>query len=242
MQPVNKYETHTSIYKIQFSDDGAKIKFTSDDGAYELDLQNADLMGYPYRSMSPAKGGIGAINSPSGDIYNISFPPSASSNDSSSGSAYNNISFGSNVNTFYLNDVNTNTSIELPLVPGYKTNWFLDAIAISPDGNYLAGGFAESPIVVWDIRTRQRVVFMTGHQSKQTQVDRHSFGQIKFSPWTNLLLSVGSDETTRLWDIENGEQLAILNVCCQAQFSPDGRILVTTGNGVIRVWGIPPWP
>lgn len=60
-----------------------------------------------------------------------------------------------------------------------------------------------------------------------------------FNAQSNLLASVGWDGTTRLWSVKTCNQLRVLNVCCSASFTPDGRYLVTAGDGVMRVWGIP---
>jgi WD40 repeat protein len=223
LQPIRMYPTGDQYIKdIRFDSTGTNLNISSAENNYELDLGSGKLTSYPYTFMIPAKGGIGTITSPSGDFYEISI-------------ALDNLSFS-------LNDLQTKASVKFPTITGYQNDWFSDATAISRDGNYLAVGFSEGPIGVWNIHTQKLLSWMTGHQSKLTQVDRVSFSHLNFNSQTNLLLSVGSDETTRLWNIQSGEQLALLNVCCTAEFSPDGRILVTASDGVIRVWGIAPWP
>lgn len=228
LQPVSQYnfgdqiDRRGNITEVRFTRDGTKLKLISPESTFELDLGSGQVVEHPYTSMVSAKGGFGTIDTLSGDIYNIAISPDS--------------------NSFSLNNVDANTSVLFPTVSGYQNDDFADIIAISPGGNYLAVGFSESPIAIWDIRTQMRISWMTGHQYMTTQVGIFSFHRLKFSPVSDLLLSVGADQTTQLWNIQNGRRLALLNVCCEAEFSPDGRVLVTSDNGVIRVWGIPPWP
>jgi WD40 repeat protein len=221
LEIINKYQI--DLYDdIRFSKDGGKLFITSYEGSGEINLINGEVVSYPLKTMDYYTREIGFFDIRTSEYYDISMDQDLSE--------------------YLLNNISKNKSVSFPLVPGYQSSFFIDAIAISPDGKYLAAGLAESPIVIWDIQTRQQVALLTGHQRMDTDVQYISIQKLEFSPWSNLLVSVGNDGSTRLWDIQSGKQLALLNVCCEAQFSPDGRILVTAGNGVIRVWGIPPWP
>jgi len=117
-------------------------------------------------------------------------------------------------------------------------NDFVEAFAVSSDGKYLAIG-TPTDIFVWDLETLKLHSTLSGHESLGAD---GWFGKIRsllFSPQSDLLVSVGWDKTTRLWNIDSGSQIRRLNVCCSASFTPDGRYLVTAGDGAIRVWGIP---
>jgi WD40 repeat protein len=119
---------------------------------------------------------------------------------------------------------------------------FVEEVALSPDGNYFATGMMGADILIWDLRSREIVQTLRGHEWRGGDGGISGIRYLAFSPQNDLLVSVGYDGTTRLWNIHSGLQLQKLNICCFAEFSPDGRILVTAGQGVIRVWGIPPWP
>jgi len=131
-------------------------------------------------------------------------------------------------------DAVTNEKIVLP----YNTfPIFLEAFAISSDGKYLAFG-DQSGIYVWDLKTLKLQAKLTGHEERYGDGWSGKIRRVLFSPQSNLLVSVGWDGTTRLWNIFAGTELRRLKVCCSASFTPDGRYLVTAGDGVIRVWGI----
>jgi WD40 repeat protein len=115
----------------------------------------------------------------------------------------------------------------------------VEAYSLTPDDTLVAFGTTEN-IHVWNMETLQQVSVLTGHE---VQTGDGFYGMIRsvlFSPQSDLLVSVGwGDRTTRLWNVRGGQELRRLNVCCQASFTPDGRYLVTAGDGVLRVWGIP---
>ncbi len=134
----------------------------------------------------------------------------------------------------------TELSYTVEPVPEWRENMFLEAFAISSDEKYAVVGAWYGSIYVWDFSTQKFLREMRGH--KTNTGGGETFEHLKFSPHSNILLSVGWDDTTRLWNIHTGNQIRVLNVCCFADFTPDGRFLLTAGDGVLRVWGIPPLP
>lgn len=112
------------------------------------------------------------------------------------------------------------------------------AAAMRADGRYLAVGFSNGYIVVWDIPTRQVVQIFGGHERRGGDGWAGAIVSLQYAPGTNLLVSSGYDATTRLWNASNGMELRRLKTCCSAGFTPDGKYLVTAGAGVMRVWGI----
>jgi len=115
---------------------------------------------------------------------------------------------------------------------------FLETFAISADGEYLAFGNPEG-IFVWDIASQKQLLRFDKHEFRGGDGWIGSIRSLMFNPQSNLLVSVGWDETTRLWSVTTGNELRTLNVCCSANFTPDGHFLITAGDGAIRVWGIP---
>ncbi len=88
------------------------------------------------------------------------------------------------------------------------------AVAFSPDGSVLATGILmnsscdplpdiiPTTVVLWDPHTADPHTILRGHL---TPVD-----QLLFSPDGNRLLSVGTDDSIRLWDVSTGEELRVL--------------------------------
>lgn len=81
-----------------------------------------------------------------------------------------------------------------------KHNDFITAIAISPDGNYIATGQKgeNSDIVVWDFNTRQIIYIFEEHDFE--------IKSLSFSHDNKMLASIGNSEDHKLliWDLSNG--------------------------------------
>lgn len=116
----------------------------------------------------------------------------------------------------------------------------LETIALSSNEKYLVGGTLGGNIYVWDFSTGALLYKTHAHT---TDISDGWIGGIKimqFSPESNLLLSVGYDGYTRLWDVSTGVLLKEINTCHHfGGFTEDGRYLVTVGKNGIELWGIP---
>jgi WD40 repeat protein len=134
-------------------------------------------------------------------------------------------------------DVKTGQSVVIPLHLVSDSD-FIEAFALNRDGKFLALG-NPNDIFVWELETQKQIFTLHGHEFRGADGGMGKIRSLAFNPQSDLLVSVGWDETTRLWDIYTGRELRRLNVCCRASFTPDGRFLITAGNGVLRVWGIP---
>lgn len=139
----------------------------------------------------------------------------------------------------FLVDSITKQEIQIPFHIQYDEH-FVDGASISADAKYLAGSTPEGDIYIWEIATQKQITLIKGVH-KVFHGDGGWGASVKglvFSPKSDLLVSIGYDDTIKLWNIHTGNQIRQLNVCCYANFTPDGRYLVTVGNGVIRVWGV----
>jgi WD40 repeat protein len=107
------------------------------------------------------------------------------------------------------------------------------SIAISPNGKYLALGFQNGNVQIWDAQK-----FTVKHNLTQLHQQVWS---LTFDPRSQILVSGGSDTSLCLWDAATG------NLICQPSggqnsiyaltFSPDGKTLVAAGaDGIIDLW------
>jgi WD40 repeat protein/serine/threonine protein kinase len=128
---------------------------------------------------------------------------------------------------------------------------FADA-QLSPDGRFLAGWFANSPLIssgtgedrrkwqqwlysdrvvrIWDIRTGKEVHILSGHRAK--------VGAVGFSPDSRRLFTASWDNTLRVWDLNTGRVLKVISTGPAgfeaAGFAPDGRRIVTVSSTIER--------
>jgi WD40 repeat protein len=108
---------------------------------------------------------------------------------------------------------------------------WIDDVAFSPDGGYLATAGRDRTARVWSLASRQEVMRV-----------RHGAGveAVAFGPGGATLLSASYDGTARLWEVPTGRELLRAVHAGGAEvaaFSPDGARVGSGGmDGSIRVW------
>ncbi len=137
----------------------------------------------------------------------------------------------------YFEDIKTGEKFILPIEN--KSDYdFIEAFSFSSDRQFLAIG-NPTDIFIWNLGKLMLQSKLTGHKIRYGDGWIGKIYSLDFNPQSNLLVSGGYDGTIRLWDAQSGIELRQLNTCCSVDFTPDGRYLVTYGNGVAHVWGIP---
>ena len=109
-------------------------------------------------------------------------------------------------------------------------NWIL-AIAMSPDGKYLASADRNGGLFVCEANTLREVHRLTGHK-----------GAVEDLAWrtdSKLFASAGRDGTVRIWDVENGKQIrsiAAHDAAHSVWFANDGRIATCGQDRNVKIW------
>lgn len=114
---------------------------------------------------------------------------------------------------------------------------YVNAVAFSPDGQYLATGGNDPAgfIQIWEIASAQQVRVISGHDDEVLS--------LAYSKDGNQLLSSSYDKTARLWDVATGKEVRKFAGhtwwVWSAMFSPDESQIVTAGHdGTAIVWDV----
>ena len=107
----------------------------------------------------------------------------------------------------------------------------IGAAAFSPDGANLATGGNEGSIILWDVKSLERLV-------QPHFWHTNAIASLAFSPDGRSLAAGDHDGIVCLWDLATGEQQATLDghasPVWQICFSPDGTTLATCGDATVR--------
>lgn len=98
-------------------------------------------------------------------------------------------------------------------------------LAFSPDGKTLAAFCTNASVQLWDAATGEKLGTLTGLGQ--------DIYQLAFSPDSKTLAAGGWDGTVVLWDLPEGSVRTTwtkLTKVNSLAFSPDGRVLVLSGN------------
>ena len=78
------------------------------------------------------------------------------------------------------------------------------AVAVAPDGSWLASGGQDGTVRIWDVATGRERAILDGHTSVVTAV--------AVAPDGSWLASGGDDGTVRIWDVATGQTRTLMRV------------------------------
>ncbi|MBE9137034.1 hypothetical protein IQ254_07435 [Nodosilinea sp. LEGE 07088] len=122
-----------------------------------------------------------------------------------------------------------------PLLTCKGHKGWVQSLAFSPDGQWLASGSHDQTIRLWNSSTGQCVKTLRGYSGP--------IQALAFSPDGSCLASGSHDQTVRVWDTESWECLHILEGhqgrVFSVDFTPNGEALVTSSDdGTVRLWDV----
>jgi WD40 repeat protein len=111
---------------------------------------------------------------------------------------------------------------------------YVNALAFSPAGNYLATASRDGTASIWEAATGCQVACLPHENIVWT---------VTFSPAGNYLATASGDNTARIWEVPSGRQVTCLRhegTVWSALFSPAGNYLATaSGDDTARIWEVP---
>lgn len=112
----------------------------------------------------------------------------------------------------------------------YGQPGFINHVAISPDGQWLASASAEKRVRVWNLKDANVI-----HDLRSFKRAPSALG---FSPDGATLAVVSADKTLRLWNLSRSQarqRLSSYQGVSATAFSPDGQRIAVAGSGRVRV-------
>jgi WD40 repeat protein len=112
------------------------------------------------------------------------------------------------------------------------TDW-VQAVAYSPDGRFLASGDRAGGLWVWEAKTARELYNCAGHKEGVTDA--------AFRGDSNILASASADGTIKLWNMTDGTLAKTINAhpggVLAVTFTHDGRMVSCGRDGQVKLWG-----
>jgi eukaryotic-like serine/threonine-protein kinase len=117
----------------------------------------------------------------------------------------------------------------------YGHDGLIQAVAFSPDDNYVISGSLDSTVRIWDAATGEEIRNHRGHEMLVRSVG--------FTPDGKRAISLAGDGRIKVWDVQVDREiyrfLGHKSLVASAAFSPDGKRLVTKSeDGIVKVWDL----
>ena len=107
----------------------------------------------------------------------------------------------------------------------------VNAVAVAPDGSWLASGGDDDAVRIWDAATGKERATLTGHSGTV-----HAVAVAPDGSW----LATAGDDAVRIWDAATGKERATLTghsgTVHAVAVAPDGSWLATAADDAVRIW------
>lgn len=208
----SEFQHGEEVRRVQFSPDGQLLAAISTDGGISLTSLNSKT---PRRAWGAGVAGLGLAFSPDGKRLATA-----------------------NGDFAFVWDVATGREIFRAMHATSADEsqghlQWIDSVALSPDGNYLASAARDATARVWNLTTRQELIRL----SHGAPVEAVAFSK------DGTTLTTGSfDGTARLWELPSGrERLRATHPGGSevVAFSPDGTQVASGGTeGSVNIWSL----
>jgi WD40 repeat protein len=130
--------------------------------------------------------------------------------------------------------VATNSPQTVKLKHTFSHDKWAETVAFSPDGKWIAAGYEDATIRIWDLTTGESRMTLQRHRAR--------ISQLLIPPDGKTILSCSTDSTIKQWDAASGELLSTLtdpsrSVNCLARIS-DNTFIAGTFDGNVRRWNL----
>ena len=125
----------------------------------------------------------------------------------------------------------------LAVYRGHVPNSPIWSVSFAPSGYYFASAGADSSARLWVTdRATSPVRLFTGHTAANVNC-------VEWHPNCNYIITGSDDKTARLWDIQSGRTVRLLDGCGAGintvKVSPGGQYAAASDyNGVVHVWDL----
>ncbi|MCS7263569.1 MAG: WD40 repeat domain-containing protein [Armatimonadetes bacterium] len=122
--------------------------------------------------------------------------------------------------------------------------WVND-LAVSRDGRYLASAGWDGTVRIWDMTNFKQIRKLESPKTPLGRIATRIYNACAISPDSRYVAAGGFGNRVDIWELASGRLVVSLrtdNIVETVAFSPDGRILVAGGwDGFIRAWQVGSW-
>ncbi len=122
--------------------------------------------------------------------------------------------------------------------------WVND-IAVSRDGRYLASAGWDGTVRVWDMANFRQVRKLESPKTPLGRIATRIYNACAISTDSRYVAAGGFGNRVDVWELATGKLVTSLhtdNIVEATSFSPDGRMLVAAGwDGFVRTWQVGSW-
>ena len=105
----------------------------------------------------------------------------------------------------------------------------ITCLEFGPDGGKIASGSWDDTIRIWDVHSGKLLTVFDGHSDY--------INSISYSPNQKIIASASADGTIKLWNYKSRKEVLSVNThATSVSFSPDGRLLLSSSNNILRLF------